>query len=360
MGRRRKAWLTNKTGIRTVKGARTPGYYAEWHDYSAGKPVHRSKCFETQKAARQFVRRFNAEQDLRLIGEVIPRSVQEAGAEFLRGCQTLAHDTRIHYESAIGMLAGHLPAGRMLCDVDGGDIDSFVAWRLRCSQAPTVAKHVRSLRRFFNWALKRGYLERNPLDLATALPGDKHSRNRPVITEGQLVQLYTAIDTEDRRVAYLLALTTGLDRGVIEGLLPTQIDLADGLLRIRRIKTDKNLVVPLHPSIQPWLARRLAACDPQRPLLRGLSRQQNAKDWWKRATQAAGVPGLLFRDLRAVAAARLQRVPGMTLAHAQRLLGHASIETTARHYTMPEPTLLQAFGQLALPGAPPSEAPHTD
>lgn len=360
MGRRRKAWLTGGDGIRCARGKRLPGYYAEWHEPHAGRDVHRSRHFLKQLDARRFVREFNARRDLDALGDIIRLTVPEAGREFLRGCTALARDTRTHYRSSIALLAGWLPEGRMLCEIGGPDIDGFVAWRLRLSSPATVAKHVRSLRRFFRWAILRNYLAANPLVLATSLPKGRQARERPPVSERQLARLYANLDTDDRRVAVLLALTSGLDRGVIEQLHADNIDLDTATIRVRRPKTGAHLILPLHPSLIAWLAARADRSPPGRPLLQGLNRQAAERDWWKRATRAAGCPDLLFRDLRALAAHRLQRVPGMTLPHAQRLLGHASIDTTARHYTMPAPELRRAFEQLPLPGYPPGVEPNTN
>jgi integrase len=175
---------------------------------------------------------------------------------------------------------------------------------------------------------------------------------KPIITEQQLARVIRALDTDDRRLAIWLALTTGLDRGVIRELRPDQIDREAGVIRLRRPKTGKLLAIPIHRSL---LAQVLARCDrtpPSRPLLAGVSRQSRSDDWWARATAAAGVPELQIRHLRAVAASRLQRLGQATLPDARELLGHASVETTAAHYHAPAPQVRQALDRLPLPGFP--------
>jgi len=80
----------------------------------------------------------------------------------------------------------------------------------------------------------------------------------------------------------------------------------------------------------------------------GLSRQNDHKDWWKRAVQKVDLSHLRFVDLRSVAASRMQRV--VSLVDTQRILGHSSPEITASHYTAVSPDVQQRLDTLPLPG----------
>ena len=68
-----------------------PRRYARYYDYHGGHRINRSKQFRTQRVAREWVKRHNAQKDLREIGE------------FVRGCSTLAEDTITHYLSGLAM-----------------------------------------------------------------------------------------------------------------------------------------------------------------------------------------------------------------------------------------------------------------
>lgn len=225
MGRRRRAWLTGGTGRVKSRGRELLGYYARWSEYTPdGRRANRMKRFDTYGAAEAWVQRQNARADLGELGEIVPVTLRKAAEEFLHGCAALADETVTHYAGGLGLFRA-LIGDRPLSTVTGCDVDGFVAERIAVSAPATAAKHVRTLRRFFNWRLDQRYV----------------------------------------------------------------------------------------------------------------SRQDDADDWWKRAMTAIGVPGLWFRDLRALASGRLQRLAGMSLVDVQRLLGHASSETTATHYTLPAP-----------------------
>ena len=359
MGRRRKAWLWGGDGKRFQDGRRVPGWYARYYDYHGGHRINRSKQFRTQPVAREWVKRHNAQKDLREIGEVVPVPMGEAVREFIRGCSTLAEDTITHYLSGLAMFEAVL-GNKPVSEVDGADIDCFVARRLTASAEPTVAKHIRTIRRFFNWAMDRGYAAANPVALATTLPADVAVRERPPVTDKQLAELIRHLDTEDRRIAVWLAMTTGLDRGVIERLCTAQVDQEACCIRLQRPKTRRRkrteIAAPIHPAIAPLLFERLCHIDPSKPLLSGLARQADYKDWWKIVVEKAGLPGLLFRDLRAVAASRPQRLAGLSLTDVQKLLGHSSPTTTAGHYHLPDPSVVQRLSAIPLPGLRSHEA----
>ncbi|MCP4250897.1 MAG: hypothetical protein GY778_27990 [bacterium] len=214
VGRRRKAWLVGGNGKLRQRGRTLPGYYAMWNEYAAnGRRTYRSKHFKTASVVRKWVKQFNARMDLGAIGEIDPVPYPTAIEEFLAGCSTLSHGTTVQYSGALGVFRV-VVEDRNVHEIHGRDIDRFINWRLKESSEATVAKHIRGLRRFFRWCLKRGMTDHIPLDQATALPSDRSVRPKPVLTEKDLDRLVSKLDTEDRKLAVQLAVTTGLDRGM--------------------------------------------------------------------------------------------------------------------------------------------------
>lgn len=337
MGRRRKAWADGRT--------------ARWYEYQGGKRYHRTKTFGSAKVCREWVRQYNARMDLRLIGEVAAIPFSEAISEFLLSCHGLAKDTLVHHETTLGLFAAVVNPDRVVCDITDDDVRAFVRSREGSSKA-TIHRHRGSLRRFFHWAMDQGYAAHNPADAIRPAKRGELKRQRPSVSEDQLERLVRLVDREDRFFAVLVALTTGMDRKTVEQLTPQQVDVEAGCFRIRRRKTGKWLYPPIHPQLRTWLARRCARIQPYDRIFAGLSRQWGGEDWWHRVRTEAGLPALLFRDLRAVASSRLQRLVGMPLNDVRELLGHSSVETTAGHYTMPDADVLARFARLPLPALP--------
>ncbi len=356
MGRRRKAWLPNGTGKMAQRGNSLPGYYARFYDYQQdGSRINRTKHFLKQVDARRWVRQYNARLDLRQLGDVVPVPLLDAMTEFLAACSALARGTQGDYRTALAML--HSVTGDLdVCDITSTHIDSLIAARLKVSRPATVRKHLAYLHAFFRWAAHedRHYATRNPVDGATTTPKGGDRRERPVVSDEDLTRLVAALDTDDRRIAVWLAMSTGLDRSKICQLRPHNLDLDEQTIRFIRPKTGKQNVVPIPGPLASVLAAKLQGWPPDQPLLSGVARQNNEKDWWKRAVKIAGLDGLYFRDLRAVATSRLLKA-GASLKDAQALLGHASIQTTANHYAMPDPATRQRLNTLPIPGLPGAE-----
>lgn len=359
MGRRRKAWLMNGTGRRLVKGRTCPGYYVCFNEYGSGRRAQRSRHFLSLRAARTWVRRYNARSDLGELGEVIPIGIRDAAGEFQNGLGAVAVETARSYATALGLLIGFLGrADLLVSSVTPADIDRFVSKRMGQSTGTTVAKHLRSLNVFFRWALKRSYLAENPVAGATSKPKSL-PRERPTVTEAQLARLVECADTTSRKLAIGLAYHTGADRGTIERLTAEMVDLENGTIAFVRQKTGRANVVQLPDAMLPWLRQLCDQASPGTPVLTGLTHQHSRKDWWLRVRREAQMPRLLFRDLRAVSVDRLKRLGGASDREALEVTGHSTVTTLRRHYHVPDPTVRDRLRSLPAPGFPPLEAPTT-
>lgn len=365
MGRRRRAWLWTSDGIRIDNGHRLPGRYVRWNEYTAdGRRVCRSRCFRTGRDrddlrwARRFVEQRNVRAYLGELGDLVRISLRDAAAEFVSQSKASAA-SRVAYGSSLGMLVG-ITGEIDACDITVSHINRLLGDRKRRGNSPsTVARHARQIGVFFNWALgdERRYTTSNPVR-DSKNPTKASARERPQVSDEQLAHIVESLDG-DRRLAVVLAMTTGLDREVIANLTPERVDVDRMMIVVRRPKTQQTVSVLIHPVIRPQIAARLRQSHAGQRLFGGLARQKKDRDWWKRATAAAGCPDLLFRDLRAVAVSRLQRA-GLALTDAQRWLGHKSLETTARHYHAPSPTATRAFEELPVPGFHTAEAHCTE
>lgn len=351
VGRRRKAWLVGGDGVRWDGERRIPGWYAAWHEYAGGKRIGRKRKFDSARAAREWVKRYNAMTDLRLIGETLPLTLMEAGKEYLAGHAASARDTRHSYRQSILAMIG-VVGDLEVSSITGAHIDRVIATKAGRTTS-TVAKLVRNLHAFFTWAVERRYADTNPVKKATAAPRKSTKRIRPELTDAMVSSIVDSLESEHQRLAVLVAATTGMDRDDIVDLTPEMIH-GDSIVTART-KTGKlkRHVIPIHPELSQRLRALAAQTRPGMRLLAEAVRDQLAKtgggDWWRRACNRLGYRGLLFRDLRAYATVRLMRSPGMTLGHARDLLGHASIQTTADHYSIPDSSMQQALRSLPLP-----------
>lgn len=314
----------------------------------------RSRVFAEARHAKKYVRQFNARSDLQAIGETVPISLREAIIEFQLAKSDLSQQTLNDYVSILARLkrsTGEIDT----CDVTAEHVDAF------CNQWSSVSRTrlkgmLRALSVFFNWATGRNYIASNPVKSAQTKPKSKE-RDRPIVTEQILADIYNELQTEDERIAYQIAVTTGFDRQVIVKLSRNNIDADNRAFILRRPKTQKVVTVPIHADLWSSLKPILARTSPGGRLLRGLSRRRvvdelGYRDWWKRAASLAGHPEIWFRDLRAVFVSRSQRDGHLPLTDVQRLVGHRSPETTARHYHIPSLDIRTQLDSVPIPGLP--------
>jgi len=128
------------------------------------------------------------------------------------------------------------------------------------ASGPTARNRVRSsLSAFFNWAVREGLLDANPVS-GTARADERGSRNR-VLAQAELGELWAALPQGDfGEIVRLLALT-GQRREEIGGLRWSEVDLDRGLIVLppERTKNLRQHEVPL--SIQ---ARAIIERQPKR------------------------------------------------------------------------------------------------
>lgn len=361
MGRQRRAWLVGGDGIRADKGQARTKFYVRFNEYpEPGQRVSRSRAFSKQADAKRFVAQYNAKSALHLLPGERPRvGFREALGEFLAGVSTLARATREHYAATLGHFTRIVGERPRVDEYRGADVDQFCLCRIRDGIAhATVAKDVRALRRFFRWGNKRRYLDFNPVEDATAIPKGRFARARPPLTNESVAAIVKQIGDEDRRIAVWLAATTGLDRGMIARLTAASVDFEAGLIRVVRRKTRAHgrvLAIPLHPSLVGPLRDRASRVDDGAPLLCGVLRRGRGRDWFSWAVADAGLRGVIFRDLRAMAVQRGLGA-GVSLAALSKMLGHSSLEVTVGHYVLPDADAARRLGELALPGQSPTSA----
>ena len=145
MGRRRHAWLMNKSGHRVKNGRRMPGFTVQWVDPETGRRCTRT--FSTSRAARTLRDAKNDQFDRLGMGALAPRTFHEAAIEFTRSCRLLAEGTQGSYAQSLGLLGRQVGFDRPVSDVTAADLDHFLMGR-RVSES-TLAKHYRTFRRFF-------------------------------------------------------------------------------------------------------------------------------------------------------------------------------------------------------------------
>ena len=193
-----------------------------------------------------------------------------------------------------------------------------------------VRHEISLLGHIFGKAIRRGIASSNPVRGIDY--GERGGKRRKV--ELLEVQKLRELASERMRVAIDLAVITGQRRGDLLSLKREQLT-NEGIV-FQQSKTGAGVLIAWSADLEAIVARA-KALSPQIPA-DYLIRKPNGKAYWARGFSAiwqrlmakhvaAGGQRFTFHDLRSVSADGAQ-----TAEEARDRLGHASVETTKRHY----------------------------
>ncbi len=193
----------------------------------------------------------------------------------------------------------------------------------------TLHQHYRSLRTFFGWCVREGYLEENPI-LPIRRP--RLQARVPVHLSfeeiGQVVQAARETIKAKRNTALvLLLLDTGLRAGEVCALRIDDVDLEGRKVTVRSGKGGKGRQVPLShqtvAALEAWLEIHPRKTDSLFMLgIYGL------RSLMRRLGKRAGIGKLYPHALRHTFATHYEG----SVSDLQMILGHADVSTTVRIY----------------------------
>ena len=232
-------------------------------------------------------------------------------------------------------------------------VERWFAERLGRVRRATANKELRTLRGVFQKAVRRGYLRENPF--AAVKAAREAEPDVRVLTMAEIEALLEACDSAFWRAFVVTALTTGMRSGEMAWLEWEDVDFEGGAIEVRckdahPTKGARNRTAPLVPLAAGLLADLKASRVGSWVFPRADGAQW--KPWQLvRAFQAvarrAGIAKATIQMMRSTFVSHLH-LAGVNAAVAQRLVGHASITTTQRHYSKILPDgLREAPGRLA-------------
>jgi integrase len=214
---------------------------------------------------------------------------------------------------------------------------------------PVAAASHRTLlgqcKRFYAWAVERGYVPENPFAKVKPVGKPRVGKAQLRIDEARrfvATALERAGGGDVAAVAALMALLLGMRAGEVLGRVARDLDDGGRVLWITRGKTDnarRRLDVP--DVLRPLLLGLAAGKRPEE-LLFGQSPvhpDQPLTDAWlwghvRRLCDEAGVPRVSTHSLRGLHST-LALEAGATAGAVAAALGHGSFQITAKHYAAP-------------------------
>jgi integrase len=169
--------------------------------------------------------------------------------------QALKPRTYVELERHLRRDCGALARLR-LAEIDRRTVALRLA-EVETASGPTARNRVRSsLSAFFNWSVREGLLDANPV-AGTARADERGSRER-VLTQAELAELWAALPQGDFGEIVRLLILTGQRREEIGGLRWSEVDLDQGLIVLspERTKNLRQHEVPLSRQARAILQRQ--------------------------------------------------------------------------------------------------------
>lgn len=204
------------------------------------------------------------------------------------------------------------------------------------------------LSKILSLAVEQHELAENPCRWIKSLRADNH-RTRYLTPEEEerlmpVLEFYPTL-----KVIVQIALNTGMRCGEILKLKWSEVDFSRGLILVRETKSGRDRSIPINTRLVTAL-ESLAPCSHLSPWLfpahSKTGHLMSVRGSWLAVLEAAGITGLHFHDLRHTAATRLGE-SGATAFEIAAILGHSSIQMSARYTHTSSDRLHQAVEKLA-------------
>ncbi len=166
-----------------------------------------------------------------------------------------AKNTGLRYKLAINAFLDHLgaKADKTIAAVMMRDMLNFRDHRRDSGVSPRTANHdVEVVRSAFNSARKQGLITTNPAEAVEMLKVENEER---VAFTAQQVSALIHAATDEWKGVILFGFYTGARLGDVTKMRWESIDLQTKLIRFTAQKTQKRVLIPLHPSLEAQLLK---------------------------------------------------------------------------------------------------------
>ncbi len=227
----------------------------------------------------------------------------------------------------------------------------------------TVNRELAGLKQMFAWAIKKGYLERNP---AQYLRPDKEDNVRDEILEPEQFAALQKCSPSYLKPINYVAYLTGMRGGEILKLTWEKVDLKNGFIRLRAddTKTREGRTIPLTFSTDLLdlfkSLFKVRSLHSSQVFLRHGQPIRCVREAFKTACGNARIEGFRFHDFRHTAITNMRRA-GIDHLTIMRISGHKTMACFTRYNSFREPDLKAAAHQfntyLTLGSKTPSHTP---
>ena len=253
-------------------------------------------------------------------------------------------------------------AGKRLTELTPALIEQYRSWRKgtisrrgKPVTPATVNRELACLKRMFSVArkglilLKGGVPQDSPM-ASINIDHENNERNRVFSKEG--FDRLLAVAPAHLKPILLTALYTGMRRGELLKLTWDRVDLKAGMIRLRpeNTKTQEARIIPLTKELTQMLQEftiHITKGGQRVPQVftYGGKPIGSIRRAFETACQRAGIPGVVFHDLRHTFVTSMRRA-GVNYFRIMAITGHRTMDVFKRYHTIDQDDLRLAVRQL--------------
>jgi integrase len=254
-------------------------------------------------------------------------TVEDLANDYLK-TQTghLKDSTLLTYDNSLKWWVIPKIGKQRISQVDVNTIADLVAELREELTAGTIRTCITPMSRMFSYAVRRGWVNSNPVTALDRQERPQGASRRMRILSSDEIKLLLSVKSK-YRLLLMTAIFTGLRKGELLALEWSDVDLSEGLVRVREGKTEaasRSVVMP------DFLVKALAAEMKTEGKVFQFERR-NCNRALENALEKVKVEHLRFHDLRHTFASILLG-QGMDITYVSEQLGHANPATTLRVY----------------------------
>jgi len=231
-----------------------------------------------------------------------------------------------------------------------GDVERYVAKRVREAAPASVNRELAFLKRVFNVAIADGKADSNPVRLVKLFK--ENNKRVRFLSDEEEPRLREVLSAEEWEMV-ALAIHTGLRQSEQFHLQWEHVDFNTGILTIPRSKHGEARRIPMNDTVREILRTRpsrlkSAYVFPSQTGETPIDARNYMNRVFLKALRRAGIQGFRWHDLRHTFASRLV-MKGVDLRTVQELLGHRTITMTLRYSHLSPAHQLDAVQRLNAP-----------
>lgn len=194
------------------------------------------------------------------------------------------------------------------------------------------------LHHFFNYCVKKGYIEKNP---AAGIKKLNELSRLKTLSDSDIDKLIAGATNKLTRDIISFLIYSGCRKGEALNLKWDDVDMQNNVISIKGTKTKYDRYIPIHTQLKAILSSIEKNQDSLYVFVKNGTKIGDFKGSFRTACKNAGMKDLRIHDLRHVFASKMV-MNGTSLYITGELLGHRTTQMTKRYSHLVPDTLMKA------------------